>query len=135
VTDAGLRFAEGDDSTVVREALREGILRYALQRSDAPVMPLHRFIGLPASPAALRLVLRNAAIKRAAHQLGARSIGEAARLLTEQLRIVQARWDSSKRKGEPPADLTTAQRELWDALRLGAVPKTPRQLVNILLGE
>jgi len=131
------RLAAGDPAAPAE--LVAAVDRWGAQAGHDRVLPLHRYLHLPPTPAKYRQALRDAHLRRAAALLllpaDALAWDRAGELLREIGRFRRSRqWRRWQLRVEIPDDEgTPLQRELATVLRLGArLPKRGR-LRDVLL--
>lgn len=126
-------FLSQTPRTPAEEWLQDGFARWL---KDGDRLPPHRCLGLPATPTALRRLMRNRKLRQAAKHLDGEEWARAGALL-EQVRLFDLRrWPVWHRLEVAPPHATPIQAALFDAFKTGAsMPKTHESYHGILLGD
>ena len=132
---AALEFLLGDESAETLAALRGGFIRYAAHDGAGSAISLNRYIGLPVSPAKIRLTLRDQLLRQAGALIEAPTPWIRAGVLAEAVRCFERRkWRLGWRHlEEPPLRATAMEALLFRARGWAEFPQGQRQLNRILL--
>jgi len=128
-----LRLLLGDADEDVLAELRAGIVRWAAQDGARDAQTLQTHIGLPATPCALRRLLRDDCLRRAADLIEAPTEWKRAVALAERCRLFELRrWPSWRGMAEAPLRADGVDRLLHQARQHGPVDLTARRIYELL---
>ena len=115
-----LRFLSGDRSAETLDALAAGLAAW-VRGEPGP------------TPAQFRQAMRDRYIRHAGYEIEADSSWSRACQLAERVKVFELRrWPDWERFSEVPRHADGVDALLWQARRLGDLPKSPRALFRLL---
>jgi len=119
--DAAVRFVQGVDDDATRDEMRALLLAWAMGAEDAPTR------------GQFRLALRDRYIRRAMYMIAAESSWAKAGILGERVLAFEVlRWPLWQHLDAVPTQADRVDALLWQARRLGELPRSQRALFRLL---